>query len=79
MTQDISGLITLGITGITVWSGTLWFLWSRIQVTKDALAAFELAVAKEYVQNRNLKELEDRITTAIDRLVDRLDRRLEGH
>jgi hypothetical protein len=77
--QDLSGVLTLLLTGLTVWSGTLWFLWSRIQNTKDALAAFELSVAKEYVQMRSLKEFEARITTAIDRLVDRLDRQLEGH
>jgi hypothetical protein len=74
MTVDFATVI---LPGVTLWTGALWFLWSRISNVREALAAFELGVAKDYVSSKNMRDLEDRLTAAIDRLGDRLDRRFE--
>jgi hypothetical protein len=69
--------LTTLLSGITLWTGAIWFLWSRINSVREALNAFELGVAKDYVSSKNMRDLEDRLTAAIDRLGDRLDRRFE--
>ena len=44
---------------------------------KTDLQTFKLVVAKEYVANSNMRELEDRLAAMIERLGDRLDRVLD--
>lgn len=74
---------------LAVMFGGLWFLWSRIAQAEDRavvsvtavksdLADFRLKVAEQYVSRDNLKDLEDRLVQAIERLGDRLDRVLEN-
>jgi hypothetical protein len=40
---------------------------------------FELTVARDYVQSRNLQIIEDRIITAVKRLEDKFDKRENNH
>ena len=49
---------------------------AREKLTED-VAAFKLTVAKEYVTVAGLREIEDRMVAAIERLGDRLDRIFE--
>lgn len=58
--------------------GPLALLWYRLHTqiiaVNQALSDYKLQVAKEYATTTAIKEVEDRIVQAIDRLGDRLDK-----
>ena len=54
--------------------GALWRGWAMVQAVRDELAGFKLRVAEKYVSSDSLREIEDRLVAAIERLGERLDR-----
>lgn len=60
-----------------------WLLWNMTESKRDRdsiksdLSSFRLTVAKEYVAQTSLRELEERLVATIERLGDRLDRVLD--
>jgi hypothetical protein len=50
----------------------------RITLEVAALSLFREQVARDYVSREAMREMEDRLVNAIDRLGDRLDRVIEG-
>lgn len=66
------------LTGMTVLAGVWWKLQAQIVTVKDDLAAFKLTAAEKYATNAAIKEVEDRIVGAIDRLGDRLDKFIDN-
>lgn len=84
---EIAGIIALATFGMT-FVGVAWKLHDRIakgddsirrdvEVVRSDLASFREQVAREYVSREHLRELEDRLVSAIERLGDRLDRLFE--
>jgi len=71
--QEISLVlgIVLGIGGI------FWRLQGQINVLHRRLDDFRVEVARTYVTDRSMREIEERISAAIERLGDRLDRLFE--
>ena len=59
---------------IAVVAGSFWRAWSMVQAVRDEIAAMRLEVARDYVSTRSAREIETRLTAAIERLGDRLDR-----
>ena len=80
--------ILLGILGLGfgLWkqrSADLHALHKKIEGVKDSLTAalndFKVEVAREYPTAKALQASEERLTGAIDRLAERIDRWLERH
>lgn len=68
---QIAGLLVPGAGALM---GVWYRLHNQIIANQTALADFKLQVAKEYATTAAIKEVEDRIVQAIDRLGDRLDK-----
>lgn len=68
---QLAGLLT---TGVIALAGVWYRLHSQIISVDKALSDYKLQVAKEYATTNAIKEVEDRIVQAIDRLGDRLDK-----
>ena len=71
--HDITILVgaAVGIFGLI--AGVFWRIHGRFQKIEDDLSSFRIEVAKTYVTDNAIKEVEDRISRSIDRLGDRLD------
>jgi hypothetical protein len=72
------------VSVLGVFLGGLWTVWNWIQRIRDDVAKVRLEMAtallnisKEYVSASTLKDTEDRLVGAIERLGDRFDRALE--
>lgn len=59
---------------VAIVAGAFWRAWSMVQSVRDEIAAMRLEVARDYVSARSAREIEMRLTAAIERLGDRLDR-----
>lgn len=71
-------MASLLITGFCALCGVWYRLNIQIIAVKDELAAYKLVVAKEYATANSIREVEDRIVGAIDRLGDRLDKFIDN-
>jgi hypothetical protein len=86
----IAPLATVLISAMTFWAG--WIariakgeaaalevggLKTEVAAVKADLADFKVEVAGKYASNQTIIEMEERVTAAINRLGDRLDRILE--
>lgn len=76
--EVISPVASLLVPGAGALIGVWYRLNNQVIATNERLAAFELRVAKEYATNSAIKEVEDRIVGAIDRLGDRLDKFIDN-
>ncbi len=75
----MTGPITFEFLGVVVLVvGTLFGFWWRIdarfRAAEKELSAFKVSVAQQYASVDHLKEVEVRLTTAIDNLTSRIDR-----
>lgn len=50
----------------------------RVDAVTASFSLYREQVAKDYIQREAMREVEDRVTAAIDRLGDRLDRFVEA-
>jgi len=82
--EQIVGMTTLvgTIIGLVAWVWrTIGTLRERIEEVRakgaHELSEFKLAVAEQYARNEAIKEVEERVVEAINRLADRLDRILD--
>ncbi|MFC0284820.1 hypothetical protein ACFFJB_14880 [Camelimonas abortus] len=71
--QEIAAVVAI----MSVLSGVVWKLQSQINQQSRELDAFRVEVAQTYVTAKAMREMEDRISQAIGRLADRLDRLFE--
>lgn len=71
--QEIAAVIAI----VSVLGGIVWRLQAQINQQARDLDAFRVEVAQNYVTAQAMREMEDRISQAITRLADRLDRLLE--
>ncbi len=69
-------LVTIAIPLASVVVGAVLWVTRLIGELKDSLASFKQEVAKEYASMATLEKFEDRLMSAIDRLGDRLDKRI---
>jgi hypothetical protein len=69
-------LVTIAIPLASVVVGAVLWVTRLIGDLKDSLASFKQEVAKEYASMATLEKFEDRLMSAIDRLGDRIDKRL---
>lgn len=51
----------------------------KVAILSSAFALYREQIAREYIHREAMREVEDRLTAAIDRLGNRLDRFLEKH
>lgn len=75
--SDIIALSSLGFVIVAAILGVWWRLHLRISDVKDDLHEFKLEAAKTYATAATIKEVEERVVSAITRLGDRLDRAFE--
>jgi basic membrane lipoprotein Med (substrate-binding protein (PBP1-ABC) superfamily) len=71
---EVAGLLLPGVFAL---AGVWYRLHSQIIGVDKALADYKLQVAKEYATTSAIKEVEERVVQAIDRLGDRLDKFLD--
>jgi hypothetical protein len=86
---DWIGFVGLLLTGAAMLAGVWWKLHQgteklrhdnavQFAATAHVIAEFKLEVARNYATNNSIREVEQRVVDAIDRLGDRLDKFLEN-
>lgn len=69
-------ITTVAVPLASVVIGAVLWIVKLVGEIKDSLAAFKQEVAKEYASLATLEKFEMRLLSSIDKLGDRLDRRL---
>lgn len=69
-------LVTIAIPLASVLIGAVLWVTRLMSDLKEDLSLFKQEVAKEYASMATLEKFEDRLMAAIDKLGDRLDRRI---
>lgn len=59
------------VVGIVIW------LWSKFNAQERALADFKVKAAETFVTDKMLIRIEEKLTSSIDRLTDKLERALD--
>lgn len=72
--EAVTAMIVIFGAGAGVW----YRLHGQAESVRRDLDAFKLEVAKSYATQHSIREVEERVVQAIDRLGDRLDRFLEN-
>lgn len=67
--QEVGAVIAI----CSVVAGIVWRLQAQINQQARELDGFRVEVAQNYVTGKAMREMEDRISKAIERLGDRLD------
>lgn len=69
-------LVTIAVPLASVLIGAVLWITRLMSDLKEDLSLFKQEVAKEYASMATLDKFEDRLMAAIDKLGDRLDRRI---